>query len=79
MPVINSKGRVPIPSKVRSALGVKPGDRVDFLEIEKGRFIIVAGPHSVRELKGIFGGRRRKPVSIKKMNAAIARGASGRP
>ena len=79
MPVIDSKRRVTIPSKVRSALGVRPGDRVDFLEAEKGQVVIAVGTHSVRELKGIFRGRQRKPISIKKMNAAIARGASGRP
>jgi len=42
---------------------------------DKGEFAIVAGTCSVRELNGFFRGRRKKPVSIEEMNAAIARGA----
>jgi antitoxin PrlF len=47
------------------------------VEVEKGRFLIMAATHSVRELKGLFRGRRRKPVTIEEMNAVIARRASG--
>jgi AbrB family looped-hinge helix DNA binding protein len=73
---VTSKGQITIPAKVRSALGLDAGDRVEFVELEKGQFAIVAATRSVRELKGLFRGRRRKPVSIEEMNAAIARHAS---
>jgi antitoxin PrlF len=33
---MTSKGQVTIPVKVREALGLKPGTRIDFYEIEKG-------------------------------------------
>jgi len=74
---ITSKGQVTIPVRVRTALGVDAGDRIEFVEVEKGQFAIVAATRSVQELKGLFRGKRTKPVSIEEMNAAIARRASG--
>jgi antitoxin PrlF len=74
---LTTKGQVTIPIQVRSALGLETGDRVEFVELEKGKFAIVAATRSVKDLKGVFRGKRRKPVSIEEMNAAIARRASG--
>ncbi len=74
---LTSKGQITIPSRVRSALGLDAGDRVEFVEVEKGQFAMVAATRSVRELKGMFQGKRSKPVSIDEMNAAIAKRASG--
>jgi antitoxin PrlF len=73
---ITSKGQVTIPVRVRSALGLDAGDRIEFVEIEKGQFAIVAATRSVHELNGLFKRKGRKPVSIEEMNAAIAKGAS---
>ena len=74
---ITSKGQVTIPVRVRAALGVDAGDRIEFVEVEKGQFAIVAATRSVQELKGLFRGKRSKPLSMEEMNAAIARRASG--
>jgi len=73
---VTSKGQITIPARVRIALGVDAGDRIEFVEVGKGEFNIVAATRSVKELKGPFRGRRRKPVSIEEMNAAIAEGAA---
>jgi antitoxin PrlF len=73
---ITSKGQITIPVKVRSALGLDSGDRIEFVEIEKGQFAIVPANRSVRELNGMLYRKGRKPVSIEEMNAAIAKGAS---
>jgi antitoxin PrlF len=73
---LTSKGQVTIPVRVREALGLDAGDRVEFVEIDPGKFAIVAATRSVRELKGMFQNKRRKPVSIEEMNAAIARRAA---
>lgn len=73
---LTSKGQVTIPVRVREALGLDAGDRVEFVEIDDGKFAIVAATRSVRELKGMFQNKRRKPVSIEEMNAAIARRAA---
>jgi antitoxin PrlF len=73
---VTSKGQITIPVRVRSALGLATGDRVEFVEMAKGQFAMFAATRSVRELKGRFRGKRRKPVSIEEMNSAIARRAS---
>ena len=75
---VTTKGQITIPVAVREALGVAPGDKVQFVEIEPGRYEFIAATHSVTALKGMFG-KPRKRVSIEEMNAAIAaRGAAAR-
>ena len=75
---ISSKGQITIPANVRQALHVDAGDRVEFVEVETGRFEFVAATRSVKELKGMFG-KARRVVSIDDINRAIAaRGASAR-
>ena len=72
---LTSKGQITIPVQVRTALGLETGDRVEFVEMEEGRFSIIAASKTVQDLKGLI----RKPaeaVSIDDMNRAIAaRGA----
>ena len=73
-----SKGRITIPAKVREALDVGAGDRVEFVEVASGQFLFVAANRSVTELKGMFGKPARR-VSIEDMNrASTARGAAAR-
>jgi antitoxin PrlF len=75
---VTSKGQITIPANVRQALQVEPGDRLEFVEVDPGRFEVVAATHSVTELKGMFG-KTVKRVSIEDMNKAIAaRGAAAR-
>jgi antitoxin PrlF len=75
---ISSKGQITIPANVRQALHVETGDRVEFVEIEAGRYEFVAATRSVTELKGMFG-KARRADSVEEMNRAIAtQGASAR-
>ncbi len=73
---ITAKGQITIPSQVRSALGLDVGDRIEFIESEKGQFLIIPATGSIQELKGMARGRREKPVSFEEMDRAIAKGAS---
>jgi len=73
---MTSKGQLTVPKSVRSALGLDSGDRVEFVETERGEFLIVPATRSVRELEGLFYRKGRKPVSIEEMNAAISRQAA---
>jgi antitoxin PrlF len=68
---LTSKGQITIPAEVRAALGVTFGDRIDFIEVEKGRFVIVPATTPVEMLKGLIP-KPKKPVSIEDMNAVIA-------
>ena len=75
---LTSKGRITIPIDVRRSLNVDAGDRVEFVQVEPGRFELIASARSVRELKGMFG-KPKKAVSIDDMNVAIAkRGSTAR-
>lgn len=68
---LTTKGQITIPVDVRRALNVEAGDRVEFVQIEPGRFEVLAATRSVCELKGRFG-KPKRTVSIEEMNAAIA-------
>lgn len=68
---LTSKGQITIPADVRRMLNVQTGDRVEFVQMEPGRFELVASTRSVRELKGMFG-KATRTVSIDEMNRAIA-------
>ena len=75
---VTSKGQITIPAQIRDALHVSAGDRVEFVEVESGKYMFLAATRPVTDLKGMFG-KRAKVVSIDDMNAAIAaRGASAR-
>ena len=75
---LTSKGQITIPAVVRATLGVEAGDRVEFVQIEPGRFEMVAATQSVTALKGLVR-KPATPVSIASMSDMIAtRGAKAR-
>jgi AbrB family looped-hinge helix DNA binding protein len=41
--VVTFNGRITLPLHVRKQLGLKTGDTVEFVEVEKGRFSILPG------------------------------------
>ena len=73
---LTSKGQLTLPKDVRDALGVGPGDRVDFVKMEDGNFAVLPATHSVKRLKGLIP-RPKKAVSLEDMDRAIAGGAKG--
>lgn len=74
---VTSKGQITIPKPVREGLGVESGDRVEFVELEKGVYTVVAATRDVRELKGMIP-KPARPVSVEEMNRAIRRRAGRR-
>lgn len=73
---ITSKGQLTLPKAVRDALGIGPGDRVDFVRMADGNFAVMPATQPVKRLKGIIP-RPKSPVSLEDMDAAIASGAKG--
>lgn len=69
--ILSSKGQVTIPASVRSALGIDTGSRIEFVEIEQGKFAILAATGSVTALKGMLSSPAR-PVTLEDMEQAIA-------
>lgn len=72
--VVTSKGQITIPKPVRDGLGVETGDRVEFVEIERGVYSVVAATRDIRDLKGVIP-KPAKPVSVEDMNRAVRRHA----
>ncbi|MBW7860576.1 MAG: AbrB/MazE/SpoVT family DNA-binding domain-containing protein [Rhodocyclaceae bacterium] len=68
---LTTKGQITIPAIVRSALGVEAGDRVEFVQVEPGRFELIAATQPVTSLKGLVR-KPEVPVTIEKMNETIA-------
>jgi antitoxin PrlF len=68
---ITSKGQITIPASVRAALGISTGDRVEFVQVESGRFELLAATLPISALKGMVK-KPSKPVTIEEMNEAIA-------
>jgi antitoxin PrlF len=73
---VTSKGQITIPVRIRTALGVGSGDRIEFVELEKGQVIMIPATRSIQELNGMFRGRRSKPLTIEEMDEVIAKRAS---
>ena len=67
---LTSKGQITIPVQVRTALGLDTGDRVEFVEMEDGKFALIVASKSVRDLKGLIR-KPAKAVSIEQMNQTI--------
>jgi AbrB family looped-hinge helix DNA binding protein len=72
--VVTSKGQITIPKPVRDGLGVEAGDRVEFVELEKGVYTVVAATRDIRDLKGMIP-KPAKPVSLDDMKRAVRRHA----
>ena len=72
--VITSKGQITIPKPVRDGLGVETGDRVEFVELKRGVYTVVAATRDIRDLKGVVP-KPAKPVSVEDMNRAVRRHA----
>lgn len=51
---LTSKGQITLPARLRDRLGVKPGDRIDFVESETGNVEIVARRKTLADLRGVI-------------------------
>ncbi len=66
---LTAKGQTTIPKDIRRHLGLKPGDRMDFIIEGDGR-VVLTPSGSIRDLKGCLP-RPKQPVSLAAMKAAI--------
>lgn len=67
---LTSKGQITIPAEIRHRLGVETGDRLEFVELPEGGFMIKPANDDVRSLRGLLR-KPARPVSVDAMNAAI--------
>jgi antitoxin PrlF len=77
MGTLTSKGQITIPKQIRERLRLDTGHRVEFNVDSKGNVILTPRNKDLRALKGIVRSRlKRRAVSVKEMNEAIAEGFS---
>ena len=67
---VTSKGQITIPVQVRKALGLKPGVRNDFYEIEDGEYAFRPKNRSIMEMEGCLPKLDHVPT-IEEMNQAV--------
>lgn len=71
---ITSRGQTTLPKPVREALGVAQGDRVRYVILDGGVWIL-----PMRSIKDLFGALKPHysgpPATLEDMNRAIAEGA----
>lgn len=75
---LTSKGQITLPKQIREHLHLAPGDRIDFLVKENGQVFVRPARSRLKQLKGMLRTPGRKPVSVDRMEAAIAREHSRR-
>ena len=73
---LSSKNQATIPRSVRDYLNLKPGDRFRFFLQPDGSVAILPKIRTAT-LKGSLP-RRKRPVSVEEMNAAMKAGAAAR-
>lgn len=73
---LTSKGQVTIPVEIRRKLGLKAGDRVQFVERDNGEIVLKPKNRSIMDLHGAVKWTG-KPVTIEEMNETIAKGWAG--
>ncbi len=74
---LTCKSQLTLPTAVRDALGVGPGDQIHFVPGLCG-YRVVTMTGDVRRLKGMFKGRATAPASVEAMDGAIAQAVAGR-
>lgn len=68
---LSTKGQIVIPREIREHLGVRSGDRIDFVVGEDGTITLRPALLDVRELRGLLRREDAEPVSVEAMNEAI--------
>jgi len=67
---VTSKGQTTIPDKIRKALRIKPGDKLEY-EVDGERATIRVHP-GIRSLKGVLASNKGKGMSFAEIREAAA-------
>ena len=71
---LTSKGQLTLPARLREALSLKPGDKVVFVEDERGRIVLEARAGKLADLRGAVHLRGRASIDEWIREARSARG-----
>lgn len=68
---LTSKGQITIPSSIRKRLGLKTGDRIDFVLEPSGRVTLASKQAPFEDLRGILRRPGHGPVTVRAMDKGI--------
>jgi antitoxin PrlF len=73
---VTSKGQTTIPGKIRKALRIKPGDKLEYAL--EGDHVTVRVHVGTRSLKGVLAGNKGKGMSFARIREAAAKASRRR-
>ena len=73
---VTSKGQTTIPGKIRKALRIQPGDKLEY--VVEGDHVTVRVHLGTRSLKGLLASNKGKGMSFTQIREAAAKVARGR-
>ncbi len=68
---LSTKGQVVIPRVIRERLGLRAGDKIDFVLSDSGEVAMRPATADIRSLKGCVKVPKGEAVSVEDMNRAI--------
>ena len=74
---LTSKGQITLPKEIREKLHLKTGSKIDFVTDSSGQVILKPFRTNFRVLAGMVRSPHRRPLTLKEIDEAIARGAMG--
>lgn len=75
---LSSRGQLVVPAAIREFLGLRPGDRIDFVVRDDGTVVLRPALLDVRELRGMLHREDAHTLSVEDMNEAIRAGRDRR-
>ena len=72
---VTSKGQTTIPGKIRKALRIKPGDKLEYAV--EGDHATIRVHLGTRSLKGVLASKKGKGMSFAKIREAAGKAARG--
>ncbi len=73
---VTSKGQTTIPGKIRKALRIKPGDKLEY--VVEGDHATIRVHLGTRSLKGVLASTKGRGMSFAKIREAAAKAVRGR-
>ena len=73
---VTSKGQTTIPGKIRKALRIKPGDKLEY--VVEGDHATIRVHLGIRALKGVLASNKGKGMSFAQIREAAAKADRGR-
>ena len=73
---VTSRGQTTIPGKIRRALQIKPGDKLEY--VVEGDHLTVRVHLGTRSLKGVLASKKGKRMSFAQIREAAAKATRGR-